>query len=222
MKVIYEDNSILVVDKAAGIPSQSAKITERDMVSEVNNYLNKGAGNKSCPVFLVHRLDRNVAGLLVFAKTKESAANLNKQIQDGKIQKYYYALVSGKPNDSSGRLENYLLKDSKTNKALITDKDNKEAKKAILEYKEADENARAFFQEDCFENVFKNGDYSILNIKLLTGRFHQIRAQLSNIGCPIVGDIKYGGIEVNNKDKIGLVAYSLEFIHPVTKKPLKF
>lgn len=223
MDIVFEDNHILVVNKPAGIPSQTAKITEKDMVSEVNNYLNSRAGTKSCPVFLIHRLDRNVAGLLVFAKTKQSAAELNKQIQNGKIHKRYYALVSGTLKEESGRLENYLLKDGKSNMAKISDKNNREAKLATLEYSPADvKKAAAYFPDEYFENDRVKEGYSVVDINLLTGRFHQIRCQLSNIGNPIVGDVKYGGKDWKERNRIGLVAYSLELLHPVTKKPIKF
>lgn len=223
MKVIFEDNHILVVNKPAGIPSQSGKITEKDMVSEVNNYLKKGAGTKSCPVFLIHRLDRNVEGILVFAKTKQSASELNKQIQNGNIHKHYYALVSGTPQKSSDILTDYLFKDSRSNKAIVSNKDNKDAKKAVLEYSVVnDDRANSYFPREYTENNRIKPGYSILDIKLITGRFHQIRAQLSNAGFPIVGDIKYGGEGIKEKDKIGLIAYSLELVHPITKKAMIF
>lgn len=227
MDILYEDNHILVCYKPAGIKTQTAKISEKDLVSEINNYLNKEAkraGKKACPIFLIHRLDEPVAGILVFAKTKDDAAYLNSQIRDGVLKKSYYAVVSGNVDKivhvDNNRiiLEDFLIKDS--NKAYVTDKNNKEAKKAILEYKivSVGKNAPGFLLND--------GCYCLLDILLHTGRYHQIRCQLSNAGFPIVGDVTYGGEEITDlitkRKGIGLIAYKLCFIHPKTHKIMEF
>lgn len=218
MEILYEDNTVLVCVKPAGVPTQTAKITEKDMVSEINNYLKRNNGSNA-NAFLIHRLDREVKGVLVFAKTKKAAAHLSKQIQDGLMNKHYKAYVEGTdfeelPYEGADYilLENYLYKDRKENKAVVLhgNPDLKDAKLAQLEYK--------------VEKIFKDEDMTLLDINLLTGRFHQIRVQLSNIGHSIINDIKYSAAK-NSKYKrleIGLVAYRLEFIHPKNGKKMVF
>lgn len=227
MNILYEDDCILVCEKPAGVPTQTAKISEKDMVSEVNNYLlikAKRASQKACPAFLIHRLDRPVSGILVFAKTKQAASVLNKQLQDGLFDKRYFALVSGivenNQTEDAVHLVDYILKDSKNNKAVITGKDNKESKKAELIYKVVT-GLKPFKLSITNQDDYYNGN-TLLDIKLLTGRFHQIRAQLSNIGHPIVGDEKYGGNTLLSKNTIFLMAYKLSFFHPVTGNQLTF
>jgi len=231
INILFEDNSIIVCEKPAGIATQAGKITEKDMVSEVSNYLKK-------PAYVIHRLDKPVRGILVFAKTKEAAAKLNSQLTGGGFNKHYYALVEGRPEKEEDCLENYIIKDG--NKAVIVDgslnkngstNENKsDAKLAKLMYKVLDSkkyntssvsghNTNSIVGND----TKKNDDFTLLDIHLLTGRFHQIRAQLSNIGCPINGDSQYGAVSrTKNRKAIGLTAYSLEFNHPVTNKPMHF
>lgn len=213
IKILYEDNAILVCVKPAGVPTQTAKITEKDMVSELNIHLKK-QNPKAGQVYVIHRLDREVKGVLVFAKTKSAAASLSKQIQDKIINKHYKAYVDGlfdKISNEYTLLENYLYKNSKENRAFILNDDtDKDVKHAKLEYR--------------IEELFKDENRSLLEINLLTGRFHQIRAQLSNIGHPISNDIKYGGVKYSKyrRNEIGLVAYKLEFEHPESKEQMSF
>lgn len=221
MNILYEDKSIIVCIKPAGVPTQTAKITEKDMVSELNNYIRKKDGDKALPIHVIHRLDREVKGILVFAKTKDAAAKLSKQIQDGLMNKHYVAKVEGvfsEVNSEYILLDNYLRKDSRENKAIVVNEEfaksqsgNKtDIKSSRLKYKVIELN--------------KNEDNSLLEIILLTGRFHQIRAQLSAIGHPIENDIKYGGKKNHkyNRNEIGLVAYRLEFVHPVSNEKKVF
>lgn len=225
MNILFEDNYILVCEKPAGIATQAAKVTEKDMVSEVNNYIRK-AGGKS-PAYLIHRLDKPVRGVLVFAKTKESAAELNRQLtsttSDKGFSKMYHAYVEGifDSDDESRLLQNYIYKDG--DRAVIVDSEDAEAKKdkikdskgrpadikiAKLEYKVESNNP---------------ADMTKLDIKLITGRFHQIRCQLSYIGHPIIGDALYGSKKPYKKrNAIGLVAYSISFNHPTTHERMEF
>ena len=217
MNVLFEDKYILVCDKPAGIPTQAGKITEKDMVSEVNNYMRKAGAKASA--YLIHRLDKPVRGVLVFAKTKEAAAGLNKQLSistDEKqmgFEKYYTAFVEGTFTESEGVLEDYMIKSN--NKAEIVAKDIPDAKLGRLKYSVIEE--KDVEKGDTTTHICK------LNIKLLTGRFHQIRCQLSNAGHPIVGDTQYGSnIPYEKRKAIGLICHSLSFNHPVTNKRMTF
>lgn len=223
INVLYEDDHIIVVLKKEGIPTQSGKVTEKDMISELNNHIMKSARAKNAmadlkssgkkdSVYLIHRLDKPVRGILVFAKNSDAAANLNTQMQNDEFSKKYYALVEGCPAEKEGILENYMYKNS-DNIAEICNiqhtnaKLPKDVKFAKLEYRVTST-----------DNIT-----SVLDIKLYTGRFHQIRCQLSNIGCPIAGDSMYGSaLKLKNRKAIGLVAYSLEFKHPVSKEKMSF
>lgn len=226
-KIIYEDTHILVAHKPAGLATQSAKVGQSDMVSELKNYLagqqaiqknkqmNNGKKMGTSYLGIIHRLDQPVEGLLVFAKTKEAAGKLTAQLAGGTLNKQYYALVCGKPAEESGELVDYLCKEG--NLAKVSTAQDKEAKKAVLQYKVL----------SCKE--LESGEIvTLLDIHIDTGRFHQIRAQLANAGCPILGDSKYGGeqsMDVSKKLKIrnvALYAYRLELKHPITGKQLEF
>lgn len=208
MKVIYEDRDILVCFKPAGVATQTASFGEPDMVSLVKNYLAKQRGEKNPYLGLVHRLDQPVSGILVFGKNKKASTVWMKE-------KEYYALCLGVPVDKEGMLKHYLWKNPASKKAEVSREkplQNKEAKEAILSYE-----------------VEKEGqEVSLVKIKLDTGRFHQIRAQFSAIGNPLLGDRKYGSEEsiALSKEKgiktIALCAWHLKFIHPVTKKEMEF
>ena len=216
-KIIYEDAHILVVHKPAGLATQSAKVGQKDMVSELKTYLSKQERKASGAPYLgvVHRLDQPVEGLLVFAKTKEAAGKLTAQLAGGTLNKQYYAIVCGKPGEESGELVDYLRKDG--NLAKISTVQDKEARKAVLQYK-----VLSGTQVEGEEGI------SLLDIHIDTGRFHQIRVQLANVGWPILGDGKYGSeqsMDVSKKIKIrnvALYAYRLELKHPTTGKKLEF
>lgn len=214
MDILFEDSDILAVKKPAGLPTQTAGIASRDIISEIKSYL-KTQGDRDLYVGLVHRLDQPVEGILVFGKNSFAAAALSRQINENKMQKYYYAAVEGMipgiQPDMEVHLTDYLLKDAKTGRALVATEKTKDAKKAELVYQVA--------------VTDKEAGRSLLKIHLLTGRFHQIRAQLSHMGYPIVNDTKYGTAKGNNSKNsysIGLCAYRLEFYHPKTRKLMKF
>ena len=198
--ILYEDNHIIVVYKFSGILSQSDSTKDLDMVSIIKTYL-KDRYHKPGNVYLglVHRLDRPVKGVMVFAKTSKAAARLSKQIRNGQMHKKYYAVVEGILKEKEGILENKIEKiDNK--KVLIDSINGKEAK---LEYK-----------------VIKEKDnLSLVDITLLTGRYHQIRLQFSSRNHPLYGDTLYGS---KYKGDLALISYSLSFIHPITKEKMCF
>lgn len=217
--IIYEDEQIIVCYKPAGIATQTKRVMQQDMVSEIKNYLAKGQKTDEEPYLgLVHRLDQPVSGLLVFAKTKSAASYLSYQLNNGEFQKYYYALVIGRPMTESDVIVDYLYKDGRNNTSLVVDKDFPEAKKAVLEYRTV---KTLLALED-------NIEVTLLEIKLLTGRHHQIRVQLSNAGMPILGDRKYGSISSKDFSRdsacrnVALCAHKLRFKHPVTGEELTF
>lgn len=217
--IVYEDEQIIVAYKPAGIATQTSRIGQQDMVSELKNYLAKKANNNKEPYLgLIHRLDQPVCGLLVFAKTKSAAAALSRQLETGELQKYYYAIVLGKPKNEADVLVDYIYKDGHTNKSFVVKESFPEAKKSILEY-------RIIKTLIALE---ENTEATLLEIKLLTGRHHQIRVQLSNADMPILGDTKYGSSR--SKDfsntsackNLALCAHKLRFKHPLTGKELTF
>ena len=205
MEVVYEDNHIIIVNKEVGEIVQGDKTGDTPLSETIKSYL-KEKYNKPGNVFcgVVHRIDRPVAGLVIFAKTSKALERLNRMLRDGEIHKTYWALVEGKPEKSEATLENYLVSDGRINKTFISDDKNPVAKKSILNYK-----------------TIATGDrYTLLEINLLTGRKHQIRAQLSATGHPIKGDLKYGARRSNRDGGISLQARKIEFTHPVSKLPI--
>ena len=207
LKVIYEDNHILVVEKTPNIPSQSDKTNDIDMLTICKKYI-KEKYNKPGNVYLglVHRLDRPVGGIMIFAKTSKAASRLSNQVREKIFKKKYLAVVDGKPENKTGILEDYLYKDERNNISKVVNKDKKNAKYAKLEYE--------LIVYDEVKNL------SLLSINLYTGRHHQIRVQLSNFGHSIFGDQKYG---TRGKGKqIALWAYELEIEHPITKEKMTF
>lgn len=206
VKVVYEDNHVIVVIKPAGVPSQADKSGDVDMLSLVKEYI-KEKYNKPGAVYLglVHRLDRMTSGLMVFAKTSKAASRLSNNIREGDFKKEYLAAVTGNLQ-GSGKLENYLFKDERTNTSQVVTENKKNAKLAKLEYNVVG------------NTTHKDVDYTYVRIKLYTGRHHQIRVQFSHIGHPLYGDIKYGGI----KGELALVACSLKFIHPTKDDVMEF
>ena len=207
MKVIYEDNQIIVVEKSPNIPSQSDKTGDIDVLTMVKRYI-KEKYNKPGEVYigLVHRLDRPVGGVMVFARTSKSASRLSEQVRNKTFNKTYIAVVDGKIKEKSGVLEDYLYKDERNNISKVVSKDKKNAKLAKLEYEVLDYDEKR--------------DLSTVKIKLYTGRHHQIRVQFANFGHSLFGDQKYG---TRGKQKqIRLWAYEIEFEHPTKKEKLKF
>lgn len=195
VKVLYEDNHIIAVVKPAGVLTQGDKSGDESLMDMVKDYL-KEKYKKPGNVFLglVHRLDRSVSGIILFAKTSKGASRLSEQFRNHEIEKIYQAIVIGKPKESGGVLTNFLSKDEKTLKAKVRG-GLSSAEEAVLYY----------------DVVFSNDNYSLLKIKLETGKFHQIRAQLSLAGFPILGDVKYGGQKWDSKNAIALCATSLSF-----------
>lgn len=207
MKVLYEDNHIIVVEKEPNIPSQADKTGDIDMLSLVKQYV-KEKYNKPGEVYigLVHRLDRPVGGIMVFARTSKAASRLSEQIRNKTFKKKYLAVVDGKFENKKGSLEDYLYKDERNNISKVVNKDKKNAKLAKLDY-----------------DVIKYDEVkklSLVKVNLHTGRHHQIRVQLSNFGHSIFGDQKYG--TRGQGKQIALWAYELTINHPITKEEMTF
>lgn len=202
LNVLYEDNHIIVVEKPFNVPVQEDSSSDIDMLTLIKDYLRKKY-NKPGNVYLglVHRLDRPVSGVMVFAKTSKAASRLSSQIKENKFHKKYLAIVHGKTLDEE-KLVDKISKNSKTHSSYI---DNEYGKESILEYKTLSYD---------LEN-----DLSLIDVNLITGRHHQIRLQMSNNGNPIYGDQRYG---FQDKKQIALYAYKLSFIHPTTKEQLTF
>lgn len=206
LQILYEDNHIIVVNKRAGDLVQGDKTGDKPLSDIVKSYL-KNKYNKTGNVYLgvVHRLDRPTSGIVLFSKTSKALPRLNKLFAEKKAKKTYWAVVKNAPPNSKGTLTHWLRKNPKNNKSTAYIKDTENAKKAILHYK-----------------VLKELDnYILLEIELETGRHHQIRCQLSSIGSPIKGDLKYGFDRSNPDGSINLHARKLEFVHPVKKEPIK-
>lgn len=206
LNVIYEDNHIIVVEKPAGVPTQADYTKDPDMYNLVRDYI-KEKYNKPGQAFvgIVHRLDRPVGGIMVFAKTSKGASRLSEQIRNRTFKKIYLAEVSGVLENKTGTLENYLIKNEKKNMSVVTSKDAEGAKLAKLDYEVIDE----------MENS------SVVKVTLHTGRHHQIRVQFANIGHSLVGDAKYGK-DKKGRSEVMLWAYSLEFKHPTKDEIMKF
>lgn len=212
-KILFEDEQILICYKPAGFAVQSGQIGRMDMESELKNYLSEG--QKKLPFLgIVHRLDQPVEGLLAFAKTKEAAAGLNAQLTRGTLRKKYYAAVCGKLSEGTVRLVDYMTKDSRSSMARITGKETAGAKRAELSYTAT--------------SVCAEADISLAEVELATGRFHQIRAQMSHAGFPLLGDRKYANEQSKQKSEelgvktVALCAYYLELTHPLSGKKLDF
>ena len=204
MNILYEDNHIIVVEKPVNILSQSDITGDKDMLSLVKDYI-KNKYNKLGNVYvgLIHRLDRPVGGLMVFAKTSKAARRLNEEIKNKRFIKTYIALLEGNIKNS-GTLVNYLYKDS-NGISKVVDKGFKNAKEAVLEYEVI--------------KYYEKENKTLVKINLITGRHHQIRLQFSNIGYPIYGDQRYSD---SNKIQIYLYAYKLKFKHPVKDEILEY
>lgn len=203
MQVLYEDNHIIVVYKESGEIVQGDKTGDKPLSETIKAWI-KEKYAKPGNVFLgvVHRLDRPVSGLVVFAKTSKALSRLNDMFRKGEVKKTYWAMVQTPPAEPEGTLTNWLVRNEKQNKSYAYDHEVPNAKKAILKYK----------------TVGQTAHYTLLEVNLLTGRHHQIRCQLSAIGCPIKGDLKYGARRSNPDGSISLLSRTVEFIHPVSKE----
>ncbi len=207
MNILYEDNHIIVVVKPHNIPTQADSSQDADMLTKVKEYI-KEKYNKPGNVYvgLVHRLDRPTGGVMVFAKTSKAASRLTEQIKSGDMTKKYLAVTVGTPRDKRAKLVNYLLKNERTNTVQVVPQLTTGAKYAELSYQ-----------------VLDNTDkVALVDVDLITGRSHQIRVQLKTIGCPIYGDVKYGGDTLAKGHNLALWAYHLRFTHPTTKQVMTF
>jgi 23S rRNA pseudouridine1911/1915/1917 synthase len=210
-KIIYEDKHIICIEKPQGIPSQSDKTNDEDLMTLATKYIGKKTENPY--LGLIHRLDRPVGGIIVYAKNEFANKELSKQVQLRQTQKEYITVICGRPESESGLIEDYLKKLKTINMSKVTTKDDKLGKLASLSYK-------------VIETVETEeyGWLSLLRIKLLTGRHHQIRVQLSNANMPIWGDNKYNKVFVKKKGwtQIALWSYKFGFRHPKTKEYMEF
>lgn len=231
-KIIFEDRDILVIQKPAGLATQTTRVDQQDVVSELKNYL---AG--SSYLGIVHRLDQPVEGLLVFGKNKAAAASLTTQLEhkdkDGTLNKRYYCVICGKATHKDGQLVDYLYKDA-ANRAVVLSagaahKESR-AKQASLHYQILQEIEVPTEDCGCGTTADRHSPIclSLADIRIDTGRFHQIRAQMAHVGMCLLGDGKYGDDSSHSiSEQLGirgaaLCAYSLEFVHPVTKETLHF
>lgn len=203
--VLYEDNHLIAVKKVSGEIVQSDQTGDITLADNVKTYIKKKY-KKPGEVFLgiIHRLDRPVGGVIVFARTSKALSRMNELFREKKIKKEYWAIVEEKPPLEKDRLINWVKKNQEKNRSRAYDTEVNEGKKAIL----------------CYQLVGRSRNYFYLRINPLTGRHHQIRVQLSNIGCRIKGDVKYGAKRTNKDGGIHLFAKSISFIHPIKKEPL--
>jgi 23S rRNA pseudouridine1911/1915/1917 synthase len=202
-EILYEDNHLIAVNKRPSDLSQGDKSGDPSLDDEVKKYIAKKY-NKPGEVFLgvVHRLDRPVSGVILYARTSKALSRLNEMFRTSEIMKVYLAIVKNRPPEDNGTISHYLKKNEKQNKTYVYDTEVKGSKKASLTYRVAGRSDR----------------YYLLEVILHSGRHHQIRAQLANIGCPVKGDLKYGFSRSNDDGGISLMARRLEFIHPVKKE----
>jgi 23S rRNA pseudouridine1911/1915/1917 synthase len=206
LEVIYEDNHLIAVNKKSGDIVQGDKTGDEPLSDKVKTYLKEKyqkPGNVFCGV--IHRLDRPVSGVVLFAKTSKALSRMNELFRARDVQKIYWAIVKEKPQKDTAVLVSYLIKDEKNNRSKAVSAENKNALKAELEYK----------------LIAKTDNFFLLEIYPLTGRHHQIRVQLSSMGSPIKGDLKYGFNRSNSDGSISLHARKLIFDHPVTKEKIE-
>lgn len=206
MTVLYEDNHIIVVNKAPSEIVQGDKTGDKPLSETVKEYL-KEKYNKPGNVFcgVTHRLDRPTSGVVVFARTSKALSRLNDMFREGKVDKTYWAVVKNRPPREEDTLIHYLIKNEQNNKSTAYDSEKPHTKKAVLHYR----------------LVGASENYFLLEIALETGRHHQIRCQLAKIGCPIKGDLKYGAERSNPDGSISLHARTIAFIHPVSKEQIR-
>ncbi|MCB9194721.1 MAG: RluA family pseudouridine synthase [Flavobacteriales bacterium] len=205
IEVLYEDNHLIAVCKKASDIVQGDKTEDKPLVEEVKEYV-KQKYNKPGEVFLgvIHRLDRPVGGVVIFARTSKALVRMNAMFQDKTVQKTYWAIVEQSLPEEEGTLIHYLKKNQEKNKSRAYDEPVKESKISELDYR----------------LLGRTKNYHFVEVKPKTGRHHQIRVQLSHIGCPIKGDVKYGGKRTNRDGSINLFGRSITFFHPVTKEEI--
>lgn len=205
-EVIYEDNHILIVNKHSGEIVQGDKTGDIPLVETMKQYI-KEAYAKPGNVFLgvVHRLDRPVSGLVIFARTSKALSRLGDMFRNGDVHKTYWALTKNTPEKTQGTLVHWLVRNEKQNKSYAYEREVPNSKRAELDYKV----------------IAKSDNYTLIEVNLKTGRHHQIRCQLAKIGCPIKGDLKYGAKRSNPDGSISLCAHAVEFVHPVSKKMIR-
>jgi 23S rRNA pseudouridine1911/1915/1917 synthase len=206
MEILYEDNHLIIVNKTCTEIVQADKTGDTPLSDTIKEYL-KEQYAKPGNVFLgtVHRIDRPVTGVVVFAKTSKALGRMNEMFRSHDLKKSYWAIVKNAPPEPEMTLTHYLIRNEKQNKSYAYEKQIETSKKSILSFK----------------LLAQSDNYNLLEVDLKTGRHHQIRCQLAKIGCPIKGDIKYGFPRTNKDGGISLHARSIEFIHPVTKLPVK-
>ncbi len=204
-RILYEDNHLIVVNKLPSEIVQGDKTGDEPLSEALKHYL-KEKYHKPGDAFLgvIHRLDRPVSGVAVFAKTGKALSRMNELVKQRAIQKTYWAIVKNKPPEKEGKLVHYLKRDTKKNKSFVSRTPGTDSKEAVLSYK----------------LLTSGGRYHLLEVDLHTGRHHQIRAQLAAIGCPIKGDLKYGYPRSNKDASISLHARKVSFVHPVKKEKL--
>ena len=206
-QIIYEDNHLIALNKLPGQLVQGDKSGDTCLAEEIKTYI-KGRDAKPGNVFcgVIHRLDRPVSGVVIFAKTSKALARMNELVKDREFKKTYRAVVKAMPPKQLGHLEDYLIRNERLNKSFVTNNPNEAgAKLAVLDYHVL---------------ATSSGGYHLLEIELHTGRHHQIRCQLAHMGCPIKGDLKYGFPRSNPDGSISLHAYSIHFDHPIRHEPL--
>lgn len=203
MKIVYEDNHVIIASKRSGEIVQGDKTGDRTLADDVKEYI-KEKYAKPGNVFLgvTHRLDRPVWGLVVFAKTSKALARLNDMFRNGEVHKTYWAICQNAPAEPEATLTHWITRNEKQNKSYAYDREVPGSKKAVLHYR----------------TISRSERYTLVEIELMTGRHHQIRCQLAKIGCPIKGDLKYGARRSNPDGSISLLARKVEFIHPVSKE----
>lgn len=205
MQVVYEDNHLIIVNKTCSEIVQGDKTGDKPLSETVKEYIKeKYAKPGNVFIGVVHRLDRPVSGLVVFARTSKALSRLSEMFRNGDIHKTYWAIVKNAPPAMEGELVNWLTRNERQNKSYAYDREVPHSKKAVLDYKVIGRSER----------------YTLLEINLKTGRHHQIRCQLAKIGCPIKGDLKYGFPRSNPDGGISLLSRRVSFIHPVSKKEI--
>jgi 23S rRNA pseudouridine1911/1915/1917 synthase len=205
LDIVYEDNHLIAINKPSGVLVQGDKTGDLPLAEHVKAYIKKKY-NKPGDVYLgiPHRIDRPTSGLIIFTKTSKALTRMNALFKNREIQKVYWAVVKNKPDMETGVLKNYLLKNQQKNKSFVT-KDEKRGLESIL----------------TFRISAKSDLYYLLEVKPKTGRHHQIRVQLSHMGCPIKGDVKYGFDRANKDKSIHLHARSVHFLHPIKKEKVE-